>query len=404
MVPDQSKACVGLEYFCFEGDDLWDDGRRRPRRARQARARAARPRAGRRRSSAASSCASRRPTRCTTPTTPSASTSIRGWLDGIDEPPAGRPQRPAPLQQLRPLDADRDPRGRQHPARHAATTSGRSTPSRAYHEEQTERSRSSPYRRASRRRRRCSEPLASEVALSAEPRAGRSPLQLAVSACSRSRRSSGGRRASTLPPAARAGAAACRARRRRSRCTRSPRSCAASAGCACSPTRARALARRRLRADDRRLHGQQRAPGARGRRHEGAADRAPHGRGRRATRSASLVAERMLDAAALGARLRRARHDAATSRSASPAGRCGSSPAACSSHSPPRSCSAAAPPPGSDCGRSSPRCSPRRGGCGAAAASRCWRSRWPSGSSRAASTRCSAMSPACTSRCSTACT
>ena len=24
MVPDQSKASVGLEYFCFEGDDLWD--------------------------------------------------------------------------------------------------------------------------------------------------------------------------------------------------------------------------------------------------------------------------------------------------------------------------------------------------------------------------------------------
>jgi protoporphyrinogen oxidase len=23
MVPDQTKACVGLEYFCFEGDDLW---------------------------------------------------------------------------------------------------------------------------------------------------------------------------------------------------------------------------------------------------------------------------------------------------------------------------------------------------------------------------------------------
>jgi protoporphyrinogen oxidase len=23
MVPDESKACVGLEYFCFEGDDLW---------------------------------------------------------------------------------------------------------------------------------------------------------------------------------------------------------------------------------------------------------------------------------------------------------------------------------------------------------------------------------------------
>jgi protoporphyrinogen oxidase len=24
MVPDQSKACVGLEYFCFQGDDLWE--------------------------------------------------------------------------------------------------------------------------------------------------------------------------------------------------------------------------------------------------------------------------------------------------------------------------------------------------------------------------------------------
>jgi protoporphyrinogen oxidase len=23
MVPDQSKACVGMEYFCFAGDDLW---------------------------------------------------------------------------------------------------------------------------------------------------------------------------------------------------------------------------------------------------------------------------------------------------------------------------------------------------------------------------------------------
>ncbi len=24
MVPDERKACVGLEYFCFQGDDLWD--------------------------------------------------------------------------------------------------------------------------------------------------------------------------------------------------------------------------------------------------------------------------------------------------------------------------------------------------------------------------------------------
>lgn len=24
MVPDQNKTCIGLEYFCFEGDDLWN--------------------------------------------------------------------------------------------------------------------------------------------------------------------------------------------------------------------------------------------------------------------------------------------------------------------------------------------------------------------------------------------
>ena len=24
MVPDETKACVGLEYFCFEGDELWN--------------------------------------------------------------------------------------------------------------------------------------------------------------------------------------------------------------------------------------------------------------------------------------------------------------------------------------------------------------------------------------------
>jgi protoporphyrinogen oxidase len=24
MVPDETKACVGMEYFCFQGDDVWD--------------------------------------------------------------------------------------------------------------------------------------------------------------------------------------------------------------------------------------------------------------------------------------------------------------------------------------------------------------------------------------------
>ncbi len=35
MVPDENVACVGLEYFCFEGDGLWSMARRRPRRAGQ---------------------------------------------------------------------------------------------------------------------------------------------------------------------------------------------------------------------------------------------------------------------------------------------------------------------------------------------------------------------------------
>ena len=47
MVPDQSKASIGMEYFCFKGDELWESSRRGPRRARQARDRAARPGQGR---------------------------------------------------------------------------------------------------------------------------------------------------------------------------------------------------------------------------------------------------------------------------------------------------------------------------------------------------------------------
>ena len=39
--------------------------------------------------------------------------TIKGWLAPLEELPAGRAQRPAPLQQLRPLDAQRDARGGQ---------------------------------------------------------------------------------------------------------------------------------------------------------------------------------------------------------------------------------------------------------------------------------------------------
>ena len=43
MVPDPSTACIGLEYFCFEGDDLWEAERRGAGRARSVRAGCARP-------------------------------------------------------------------------------------------------------------------------------------------------------------------------------------------------------------------------------------------------------------------------------------------------------------------------------------------------------------------------
>ena len=94
-------------------------------RARPRELDATRPRArgGRRRP--ATSSGSRRPIRSTTPATRSASATMRAWLDGLDGLDADRPQRPAPLQQLRPLDADRDARGRERLRRRARTTSGR---------------------------------------------------------------------------------------------------------------------------------------------------------------------------------------------------------------------------------------------------------------------------------------
>ena len=36
MVPDPKMTCLGLEYFCFEGDGLWTMSRRGPDRARHA--------------------------------------------------------------------------------------------------------------------------------------------------------------------------------------------------------------------------------------------------------------------------------------------------------------------------------------------------------------------------------
>ena len=107
-------TCLGVEYFCFEGDEIWDDARRGRGRARhRASSRAiglARPAT---RSSTASRSACRRPTRCTTPTTARRSPTIRGVPRRLREPADLRPQRPAPLQQPGPLDVDGDARDAQ---------------------------------------------------------------------------------------------------------------------------------------------------------------------------------------------------------------------------------------------------------------------------------------------------
>ena len=82
MVPDESKACVGLEYFCFRATSCgrwtttisssWPS-------ASSTSSASSLPR----RSSAASSRASRSPTRCTTPDYGERVDAIRGWLEGI---------------------------------------------------------------------------------------------------------------------------------------------------------------------------------------------------------------------------------------------------------------------------------------------------------------------------------
>ena len=83
MVPDPDTACVGLEYFAFKGDELWTMEDDDLVALATARARASSASPGPSRCAAATSCASRSPTRCTTRTTPSASATIRAWLDPL---------------------------------------------------------------------------------------------------------------------------------------------------------------------------------------------------------------------------------------------------------------------------------------------------------------------------------
>ena len=116
MVPDPSKACVGLEYFCFQGDDLWemtDEGAGRAREGRAGRPRPGRPREG--------GARLRHPG-------PARLSDVRHGLRGargrdphlagdLRQPAAGRAQRPAPVQQLGPLHAHGHPGGGERPRR-----------------------------------------------------------------------------------------------------------------------------------------------------------------------------------------------------------------------------------------------------------------------------------------------
>ncbi len=124
MVPDPTKACIGMEYFCFAGDELWEMADDDLVQLAMRELRAARPRQAR-----------GAPVRLRDPrpeglpdVRPRLRRARRGHqgLAGWDlQPPAGRPQRPPPLQQLRPFDADRDARRRQPAARHRPRHLGR---------------------------------------------------------------------------------------------------------------------------------------------------------------------------------------------------------------------------------------------------------------------------------------
>ena len=112
MVPDQSKASIGMEYFCFKGDELWESsdedlvelGKREIEQLGLAKA--------------------AKVERGFVTRVPKAYPMYdadyservdvdQGLARGHREPPAGRPQRSAPVQQLRPLDAHRHARGRE---------------------------------------------------------------------------------------------------------------------------------------------------------------------------------------------------------------------------------------------------------------------------------------------------
>ena len=115
MVPDPDKASVGMEYFCNQGDRLWtmaDEDLIELATTELAQLNLSRAEAVER------GFVTRVPLAYPVYDDDYSDhvDAIKAWLGGDRQPAAGRPQRPAPLQQLRPLDADRPARGREHPA------------------------------------------------------------------------------------------------------------------------------------------------------------------------------------------------------------------------------------------------------------------------------------------------
>ena len=115
----EGRTCLGLEYFVFEGDDLWTMRRRRPGRAGQAGAgRRSACSTTRRRSRPATWCGCRRRTRCTTrPTRPTSTPCGTGSAENTPNVYPGRPQRDAQVQQPGPLDVHGHALGGEHPRR-----------------------------------------------------------------------------------------------------------------------------------------------------------------------------------------------------------------------------------------------------------------------------------------------
>ena len=145
MVPDPDTACVGMEYFVFKGDDLWtmaDDDLVALATRELEQLGLARPEQVRR------GYVVRVPLAYPIYDEDYAErvATIRALARPARGLPAGRPQRAAPLQQLRPLDAQRHARGRQRRCTATGHDIWAVNVESAYHEEQTDADTEQPYR------------------------------------------------------------------------------------------------------------------------------------------------------------------------------------------------------------------------------------------------------------------